>query len=421
MMGATAAAKSIDVDLTGKNELQLLVGDAGDGNDSDHGDWAAARIDCGANSPPTPSITAPPAGTTWKVGDVINFSGSATDAEDGTLPASALSWTLILHHCPSNCHTHIVQTWTGVASGSFTAPDHEYPSYLELQLIATDSGGHSGTTSIELDPQSVTLTFGSSPTGLQLVVNGVPGTTPFTRTVITGSTNTISAGSPQTLNGTTYVFSSWSDGGAASHNITANTSSTYTATYTAQQTGDTTPPTSSITCNSTTCSTGWYASAVSVALAATDAGGSGVDVIRYTVDGSDPTTSNTVYSGPFPVSATTTVKYRAWDKAGNAEATNSQLIRIDASSPTVAITSPANGATVGATVKLTATTSDTGSGVSTVRFYADGVLIDTKSGSPFTISWNTKKVAAGRHTLYAIARDLAGNEQTSASITVTVR
>ena len=117
VMGATTATKSIDVNLTGKNELQLVVTDAGDGNDSDHADWASARIDCGApNTPPTPTITSPPAGTTWKVGDLINFSGSATDAEDGTLPASALSWTLILHHCPSNCHTHLVQTWTGVAS-----------------------------------------------------------------------------------------------------------------------------------------------------------------------------------------------------------------------------------------------------------------------------------------------------------------
>jgi hypothetical protein len=356
------------------------------------------------------------------VGDLINFSGSATDSEDGTLPASALSWTLIIHHCPSNCHIHIVQTWTGVSSGSFNAPDHEYPSYLELQLTAIDSGGQSGTTSLELDPQSVTLTFGSNPSGLQLVVNSVPGTTPFTRTVITGSANTISAGSPQTLNATNYVFSSWSDGGAASHNITANTSSTYTATYTVQTTGgDTTPPTSSITCNSTTCSTGWYASAVSVALAATDAGGSGVDAIRYTLDGSDPTTSSTGYTGPIAVSATTTVKYRAWDKAGNVESTKSQLISIDTSSPAVAITSPANGATVTGTIKLTATTSDTGSGVSTVRFYADGVLIATKSGAPFTISWNTKKAARGQHTLYAIARDFAGNEQTSASITVTVR
>jgi glucose/arabinose dehydrogenase len=423
VMGATTATKSIDVSLSGKSQLQLVVSDGGDGIDSDHGDWAAARIDCGStNASPTPKIAAPPAGTTWKVGDVIDFSGSATDAEDGTLPASALSWTLILHHCPSNCHTHIIETWTGVASGSFAAPDHDYPSYLELQLSAIDSGGGSATTSVQLNPQSVTLTLGSSPSGLQLVINGVAGTTPFTRTVITGSTNTISAPSPQTLNGAGYNFSSWSDGGAASHNITANTSTTYTATYTAQQQGDTTPPTTSITCNTSTCATGWYKASVTVALSATDVGGSGVDVIRYTLDGSDPTATSTVYEGPFVVSATTTVKYRAWDKAGNVETTKSQLIRLDASPPSVAITSPVSGSTVRGTVKLTATASDTGSGVSIVSFYIDdGILIGTKSGAPFTISWNTKKVAVGQHTLYAVARDAAGNETTSAPITVTVQ
>jgi glucose/arabinose dehydrogenase len=40
------------------------------------------------NTPPTPTIATPAAGTTWKVGDVISFSGSATDQQDGTIPAS---------------------------------------------------------------------------------------------------------------------------------------------------------------------------------------------------------------------------------------------------------------------------------------------------------------------------------------------
>src|SRR3712207_8768640 len=55
-------------------------------------------------------------------------------SQDGTLPASALTWSLILHHCPSTCHTHPVQDLVGVAHGSLSAPDHEYPSYLELKL-----------------------------------------------------------------------------------------------------------------------------------------------------------------------------------------------------------------------------------------------------------------------------------------------
>ena len=37
---------------------------------------------------------------------------------------------------------------------------------------------------------------------------------PFSRTVIVGSSNTVSAPSPQTAGGNTYAFSSWSDGGA---------------------------------------------------------------------------------------------------------------------------------------------------------------------------------------------------------------
>jgi hypothetical protein len=184
------------------------------------------------NQPPTPTIDTPAAGTTWKVGDVINFSGSAADPEDGTLPASAMTWNLILYHCPSNCHTHPLQTFSGVANGSFSAPDHEYPSYLELQLTVTDSGGLQNTTSRRLDPQTVVLTFQSSPSGLQLVVGASSAAAPFDRTVIVGSNNSISAPSPQTLRGRTFIFASWSDGSAQTHNIVAPPTATkYTARY----------------------------------------------------------------------------------------------------------------------------------------------------------------------------------------------
>jgi hypothetical protein len=143
------------------------------------------------------------------VGDVINFRGSATDAQDGNLPASGLTWQLTLWHCPSNCHTHGVQEFAG-ASGSFTAPDHEYPSYLELTLTATDSGGLTDTKTLRLDPKTVALTFQTTPAGLKVTVNGTQTKATFTRTVIVGSTNTISAVSPQTTetkSHKTHIFS----------------------------------------------------------------------------------------------------------------------------------------------------------------------------------------------------------------------
>ena len=120
---------------------------------------------------------------------------------------------------------------TGVASGSFNAPDHEYPSYLELTLTATDSGGLTDTDSVRLDPQTVDLTFQSSPSGLSLTVGSASGTAPFTRTVIRGSTNSISAITPQAGGKWTYAFSAWSDGGPATHQITASATKTYKARY----------------------------------------------------------------------------------------------------------------------------------------------------------------------------------------------
>jgi glucose/arabinose dehydrogenase/fibronectin type 3 domain-containing protein len=193
----------------------------------------ASVVISAGNSAPVPTIATPASGTTWKAGDVIAFSGSASDAEDGALAASRLTWSLVMQHCPSNCHSHPIQDFAGVAGGSFVAPDHEYPSHLDLRLTATDSAGLSGSTTLRLDPQTVELTFESVPSGLQLAVGSTALATPFTRTVIVNSANSVSAPPAQSLGGTNYAFASWSDGGPASHNIVAGASaSTYTATYT---------------------------------------------------------------------------------------------------------------------------------------------------------------------------------------------
>jgi glucose/arabinose dehydrogenase/PKD repeat protein len=223
---STAPQPTYTYTTTGSYAARLRVTDS-------HGASATDSVTISVNSPaPTAVINTPAAGTTWKVGDVISFSGSATDGQDGTLPASALSWDLILYHCPSNCHTHPLQQFVGVTSGSFTTPDHEYPSYLELRLTATDSTGLTDTKSVRLDPRTVNLTFSTIPGGLRLAVNGNESTATFSRTVIVGSTNTISAVTPQTKGRKSYSFSSWSDGGAQTHSITAPaTNTTYAARF----------------------------------------------------------------------------------------------------------------------------------------------------------------------------------------------
>jgi len=173
------------------------------------------------NDAPVPSVLTPFATLNWSAGQTVTFSGQATDAQaaGGTLPASALDWELRLRHCvpATSCHTHILQTWTGTASGSFVAPDHEYPSYLELALTAEDSGGLRGTVVRRLDPATVDVTFASDPPGLQVTVGATTQTTPFTRTLIKGSTATVSAPAAQTSGATTYHFTGWSDRAARTH------------------------------------------------------------------------------------------------------------------------------------------------------------------------------------------------------------
>ncbi len=193
---------------------------------------APVTINAG-NDAPTATILTPSASLTWKVGDPISFSGQATDPQDGELPPSALSWTVLIHHCPSTCHTHVYQTFAGVAGGSFNAPDHEYPAYLEIQLTATDSGSLTSTASVNLNPQTVALTFQSIPSGLLISSGTLTQPAPFTQTVIVNAQDTIVAPT-QGAYPTTWEFVSWSDGGPQSHTITTPAApATYTATFAA--------------------------------------------------------------------------------------------------------------------------------------------------------------------------------------------
>jgi hypothetical protein len=92
----------------------------------------------------------------------------------------------------------------------------------------------------------------------------------------------------------------------------------------------------------------------------------------------------------------------------------------DGIAPTVSVSSPSGGATVSGTVTLSASAADN-IGVAGVQFQVDGVNVGAEDTSaPYSMSWNTTQVANGTRTLRAIARDAAGNQTTSAGVSVTV-
>jgi len=90
---------------------------------------------------------------------------------------------------------------------------------------------------------------------------------------------------------------------------------------------DTTAPATAIACNGSPCAATPYGGTVSATLSATDTG-SGVASTHYTTDGTTPTLSSPTYTGAFSLTSSSTVQYRSWDNAGNAETTKTQTIQI---------------------------------------------------------------------------------------------
>jgi hypothetical protein len=86
------------------------------------------------------------------------------------------------------------------------------------------------------------------------------------------------------------------------------------------------------------------------------------------------------------------------------ELTHPTLTFISGQAPVVAITSPANNATVpvGSPITISANATDNGGIVEMVEFYVDGVLLATDNNAPFSASYSP---TPGAHVLTAIAFD----------------
>lgn len=200
----------------------------------DHTDVFTTKIGI-TNTKPDAIIIAPVAGTLYRAGDIINFSGNATDPQDGNLPANAYSWKVDLYS-----GSQIIQgpaILPGIKNGSFTIPSIGEASanlFYRLTLVVTDVQGLKDTAFVDISPIASTLSLTSQPSGLQILLNGQPRTTPYVVSAVSGMTPSLGITTPQTLNGISYTFDHWLHGGTAMQNISVTDSNrTYTAIFNA--------------------------------------------------------------------------------------------------------------------------------------------------------------------------------------------
>ncbi len=337
---------------------------------------SATPITISVGNVPTPTILAPTDGATFVAGDVISYSGNATDPEDGTLPASAYTWNIDFLH---EGHVHPATPVTGVKSGSFTIPTsgHDFSGNTRYRITLTvvDSTGLSSSRSVTVFPRKVNLSFASQPSGRTLYLDGIARTTPFVYDTLVGFHHNIEA-RDQSAGGTNYTFASWSDGGARQHDIVVPaTDATYTATFTATttpatpafvQVNDATPQTnqSTVAVPYTTAQTagnlnvvvvGWNSDTSSINAVTDSAGntyevaapvrrGTGLSQAIYYAKNIRPAPSNTVtvtFAGAVPFADVRIAEYSGLDQTNPFDATASNSgASVSATSGNVTTTSP---------------------------------------------------------------------------------
>lgn len=171
-------------------------------------------------TPPTVTITSPIDQTLYNAGDTFTYSASGTDASGSALLSNDFTTNIVLHH---DTHIHPFLGPIVSQSGQFTIPTTGEPSpntHYEIMITGTDKDGLQTTKSVNILPRLSSQTFAANPSGLQLLLDGIPQDTPITIQDVVGFQRTLSVDSLQNLNGTNYVFSSWSDGGDIVHTIT---------------------------------------------------------------------------------------------------------------------------------------------------------------------------------------------------------
>jgi hypothetical protein len=342
-----------------------------------------------------------------------------------------------------NSGSSVTISWTStnatscsVAPGSYTGTNGSQsvtPTSNTTYTLTCSGSGGSVTDSVSVNVITPTI---QSPTA-DIKVNGsdgpisVPATSGVNLTwASTNATScSVSPGGYSGLTGTqttsaieagrTFVLSCTGPGGTKTDNVVVKPSSATTT--------DTIKPTVNITAPSSY--TAIKGVPILVTADATD--NIGVAGVQFKLDGvnlgSEDTTSSysTLWDTTNATEGAHILIAVARDAAGNIQTSAGVTVTIpstdttDITKPSVSITSPSSNSLVSGSVIISASASDN-VGVTGVQFKLNGSdLLSEDSTSPYSLTWNTDTVSDGKYTLTAVARDAAGNTQTS-SVSVTV-
>jgi hypothetical protein len=204
----TLELKDVPLDMDGTQVVCLVT------NENGSVSTVPAILNVKTNSRPDVHILSPSDGYTYKGGDVLAFSGVATDPEDGPLDASHLTWEIVFHH---DDHVHpAMPALRGVTEGTYAIPkagETSHNVWYRIYLTATDSQGFTQRTYKDYHPQVVLVRLQSDPPNVPVRLEGKLVETPFVFPAVAGTTRVAEAvtstrSGPEQL----LIFGQWSTG-----------------------------------------------------------------------------------------------------------------------------------------------------------------------------------------------------------------
>src|SRR5438876_1075767 len=194
------------------------------------------------HTPPTASITTPALNTTYNGGDTISFSGTATDAVDGTLPASAYTWQVDFYNngVAQPFYTfEVPQPFygpvNGVTSGSFQIPQdlsNTASTFYRITMTVVESVGIQTVVTRDIHPNQMNLSVNTNIAGAAYVVDGTWHTSPYSTPDGVGVQHVLNGVPLQTIGANRYRFRGWADGSALTDSfVNGAANGTYTANY----------------------------------------------------------------------------------------------------------------------------------------------------------------------------------------------
>jgi PKD repeat protein len=181
-------------------------------------------------TPPSAAMTSPGTNATYNGGDVVPFSGTASDAKDGVLPGTAYTWRVDFYsdgvaqpfYTSEVPHPFYGPT-SGSTSGSFQIPtdlSNRAGTFYRITMVVVDSLGLQTMVTRDIHPNLTAWSVDTNVAGAAYTVDGTWQTSPSVTQDVVGVQHVLAGVATQTIGGSRYRFHGWSDGSALSDPFT---------------------------------------------------------------------------------------------------------------------------------------------------------------------------------------------------------